>query len=156
MIKFIRKAKMKKYFFILFFFISYNICCVAQKGEVITPKISIPDSLVFGKSGFLAIEFQITRDGKIGKAFVSLIQLYKNHKYDIVYFERFPKYNKKIGLSLEKQLKNWINVFVNNTRFEKERNFDEEIKKIEDKFLRFTVQLEFGSFGKKRKMDAVK
>lgn len=114
MIKIIQKVKMKKYFLILFLFISYNICCIA-KGEVITPKISIPDSLVFGKSGFLAIEFQITRDGKIGKAYIALIQLFKNHKYDIVYFERFPKYNKRIGLSLERKLKNWVNVFVNNT-----------------------------------------
>lgn len=126
------------------------------KGEVITPKISIPDSLVFGKSGFLAIEFQITRDGKIGKAYIALIQLFKNHKYDIVYFERFPKYNKRIGLSLERKLKNWVNVFVNNTRFEKDRNFNEEIKKTKDKFLRYSVQLEFGPFGKKRKMNAVK
>lgn len=147
---------MKKGVLVVFLFIIYSVSCIAQKGEVITPKISIPDSLVCGKSGFLAIEFQITRDGKIGKAFISLIQLFRNHKYDIVYFERYPKYNKRLGLSLERKLKNWVNVFVNNSRFEKDRNFDKEIKKIEDKFLRFSVQLEFGSLGKKKKTDSAK
>jgi len=48
---------MKKYLFILFLFIIYNICCIAQEGEVVTPQISIPDSLVFVKSGALYIKY---------------------------------------------------------------------------------------------------
>ena len=156
MIKIIRKAKMKKYFLLLFLFISYNICCIAQEGNIITPTKSLPDSLVFGKSGFLDIDYLITRDGDIGKYHIALIRLFENNKDKVVFNKRFPEDNKKIGLILVKRLQKWVDDFVKKSRFEKLPNFHSEIKKVKDKYLLYGVHIEFRHRCIKRKMNGVK
>jgi len=147
---------MKKYLFILFLFIIYNICCIAQEGEVVTPQISIPDSLVFVKSGALYIKYLITKNGDIGKYYIDAISLVEKDEYKDLFDKRFPKKNKKIGLVLVKRLQKWVDDFVKKSRFEKSLIFYDQIKKLCDQYLSYGVRLEFGDYSVKSRRNRIK
>ena len=113
--------------YLIILLISYNLFAQGS-GQLIAPKMSIPNSIVGRSTGYICIKYLIDKYGQIHSYELSNIFLskIKNKKIVVktIYDIKFPKRNTKRGIIMAKRLQSWVFKYGKLTRYEKTKNSD--------------------------------
>lgn len=131
---------MKKIFFVfVIILVSRVLFCQNIRGELRTPNIPFPDSILGYRAGQLYIEYIIDGYGNIISYHISSIRLFdpKTSKkklseldpFESIYNSRVPKVNTFEGIALVEKMKPWLDRFGKESVFIKDKGWDTEYAK---------------------------